>query len=150
MDRTCKLCGKDISNTHPNRKFCCNKCKERDKYLRKEPYLDKEYLQKYRKAWYENKKKDEAWKEKINLQYKARYYKVQGFLRDYKVDKGCTDCGYNAHHAALEFDHIIGVKRINVCNADSIKAAQKEIEKCEVVCSNCHKIRTYNRLQNKK
>jgi phenylalanyl-tRNA synthetase alpha subunit len=31
----------------------------------------------------------------------------------------------------------------------SWKAIKKEIEKCEVVCANCHRVRTYNRLTNK-
>ena len=63
------------------------------------------------------------------------------------MNQGCTDCGYNDHHAALEFDHVAGEKELNVCNAKSVDQAKKEIEKCEVVCSNCHKIRTFNRLQ---
>jgi hypothetical protein len=31
----------------------------------------------------------------------------------------------------------------------SWKAIKKEIEKCEVVCANCHRIRTHDRLTNK-
>lgn len=72
---------------------------------------------------------------------------VRQFLADYKLEDGCVDCGYKEHHAALDFDHVRGEKSINVCNARSISAAKKEIEKCEVVCANCHRIRTYMRLK---
>ena len=27
--KRCKYCGKDISNSHPNKKFCCQKHKDR-------------------------------------------------------------------------------------------------------------------------
>jgi len=27
--KSCKLCGKEMPNAHPNKKFCCNKHKDR-------------------------------------------------------------------------------------------------------------------------
>ena len=64
-------------------------------------------------------------------------------VQDYKVEKGCADCGYNDHHAALEFDHISDDKVQNVASLmGQEKALWLEIAKCEVVCSNCHSIRT--------
>jgi hypothetical protein len=63
-----------------------------------------------------------------------------------KMRLGCTDCGYNAHPAALDFDHTDGKTR-NVGKLRSMRAVLEEIErhKCEVVCANCHRIRTNNR-----
>jgi hypothetical protein len=65
-----------------------------------------------------------------------------------KLSSGCKDCGYNDHAVALQFDHLRD-KRANVSNMirsdyswDQIK---KEIDKCEVVCANCHAIRTHLR-----
>lgn len=69
-------------------------------------------------------------------------------LKEYLVNRGCVDCGYNKHHAALEFDHMPGfVKYKNVMAMcwDSWEKIWAEVDKCEVVCSNCHSIRTYNR-----
>lgn len=67
-------------------------------------------------------------------------------VQDYKIEKGCADCGYKVHHAALEFDHINDDKQYNVATLmGQEKALWAEIAKCEVVCSNCHSIRTWNR-----
>ena len=100
-----------------------------------------------RQEWYKNRVSDQAYRDKLNNQGIVRYNKIQEFLRNYKIEKGCNDCSYNVHHVALDFDHIIGIKKINACNAKSIDQAKEEILKCEVVCSNCHRIRTYEGLQ---
>lgn len=70
------------------------------------------------------------------------------WLQEYKLEKGCTDCGYNKHSAALDFDHLPGtVKKEAIRSGASFGwvALLEEIMKCEVVCSNCHRIRTYER-----
>jgi hypothetical protein len=62
---------------------------------------------------------------------------------------GCVDCGYAAHPAALDFDHTTDEKVTNIAALVSRNAKWEtilaEIEKCEVVCSNCHRIRTVER-----
>ena len=48
----------------------------------------------------------------------------------------------------MDFDHIED-KSFNISSAlnlQNFEDIKKEIEKCEVVCSNCHRSRTYNRL----
>ena len=66
-----------------------------------------------------------------------------------KKQRGCVDCGYNAHAVALQFDHINGNKKDSVSNLIRSDYAWKtileEINKCEVVCANCHAIRTRDR-----
>jgi hypothetical protein len=78
---------------------------------------------------------------------RERYKKVSEWIREYKLEKGCVDCGYNAHHAALEFDHlephIMGT--VSSLAGSSLARVQKEIAVCEVVCRNCHGIRTFSR-----
>lgn len=62
-----------------------------------------------------------------------------------KLDRGCIDCGYRGHPAALHFDHLPGfVKRFELHHAAgySDAAILAEMEKCEVVCANCHAVRT--------
>lgn len=71
-------------------------------------------------------------------------------LDEMKMNTGCMDCGYNKHPQALEFDHLPGFDKLDgVANLVGRKiewrTIEKEIEKCEVVCRNCHAIRHFNR-----
>lgn len=106
----------------------------------------KRYNPKVRSDWYKRKRQDKKWVVKMRQQQNGRAKKIKQFLANYKLEKGCKDCGYKKHHSALEFDHIKGKKEINIALAKSVGQAKKEIKKCEVVCSNCHRVRTYNRL----
>jgi hypothetical protein len=72
------------------------------------------------------------------------------YIQQIKLDRGCADCGFNSHPAALDFDHLPEfVKVYRVCTmADmSRELIDAEIAKCEVVCANCHRIRTVTRLK---
>jgi hypothetical protein len=58
------------------------------------------------------------------------------------------DCGFRGHFEALQFDHLrdkVGNVSEMVARGFSLERLKKEIEKCQVVCANCHAIRTYNR-----
>jgi len=160
MLKVCENCGVEFT-PNSGKQVCCTKRCNVKKWRKLNPEKIKEsqrkndekrkgvnrYNPEVRKEWYKRKISNPEWREKINEQYNLRRKKIQEFLRSYKLSNGCADCGYNKHHAALEFDHIEGDKGFNVCNAKSIKQAKGEIKKCEVVCSNCHKIRTFERLQ---
>jgi hypothetical protein len=84
---------------------------------------------------------------------KARQRGLLDYIQSIKLGRGCTDCGYRGHPAALEFDHLPEFKkeyRVSVMAAGSTKAKiDAEIAKCEVVCANCHRVRTANRLSAK-
>lgn len=61
----------------------------------------------------------------------------------------CADCGIQYHYCVMQFDHtgedkIDNVARM-VANLRSIALILAEIAKCEVVCSNCHALRTFQR-----
>lgn len=78
---------------------------------------------------------------------RARSYRrnVYKWLADYKTARGCMDCGYNEHPAALQLDHT-GPKVAAISELrTSIKRIEKEIEKgqCVVRCANCHAIKTW-------
>ena len=73
-----------------------------------------------------------------------RYSRFRIKLDEIKIAKGCIDCGYNAHSAALDFDHRDPkTKLFKVAAASSRKweTVLEEIEKCDVRCSNCHRIK---------
>lgn len=64
-------------------------------------------------------------------------------------DKPCADCGGTFPPYVMDFDHVRGVKTANVAellwgnvSKDIVLA---EIAKCELVCANCHRIRTHSR-----
>lgn len=110
------------------------------------PHKDKEAARAWRRKWWSTLTSERKAEKQKKATERAR--KIKEFLAEYKLKKGCKDCGYNQHHSALEFDHIEGEKSLNISFAKSISQALKEIEKCEVVCSNCHRVRTYNRIYN--
>lgn len=65
-----------------------------------------------------------------------------------KMASGCVDCGYAKHWSALDFDHLPGFKKLFNVGVNVNRKwceVEREITKCEVVCSNCHRIRTYER-----
>lgn len=72
-------------------------------------------------------------------------------IHEYQLEKGCVDCGFKGHPAALEFDHIPGTeKKFNIGEEIGNKSREvlwEEIAKCDVVCANCHAIRTATRRQ---
>lgn len=75
-------------------------------------------------------------------------------LREYLSDKSCVDCGFSDMRA-LQFDHLDPlIKRKNVSDmvstAYSWDTVLTEINKCEVVCANCHSIRTCEAYVNHK
>lgn len=77
-------------------------------------------------------------------------YRNQARVDVIKLESGCVDCGYDKHPRALQFDHVRGEKIENVSRlvlqACSWNRIEAEIAKCEVVCANCHAIRTAGRL----
>ena len=58
----------------------------------------------------------------------------------------CSDCGQSFPEECMDFDHI-GEKSYTIADmkSHSVEKLLLEISKCEVVCANCHRIRTKNR-----
>lgn len=81
-----------------------------------------------------HRRKQELWAERTAM------------LLEYFASHPCVDCG-ETDPVVLEFDHLrdksfnIGNKLTNYSWASIVA----EIEKCEVVCANCHKRRTSSR-----
>lgn len=61
----------------------------------------------------------------------------------------CPDCERTYPWYVMQFDHIRGEKHDNVANLVSagreLHTIKTEIAKCQIVCANCHAIRTYLR-----
>ena len=82
----------------------------------------------------------------VRLRRRAIVRQVREVASAYKLEKGCADCGYRASSVALQFDHVFDGKKRNVSSMTSLRQFYAEIEICEVVCANCHAIRTHARL----
>lgn len=98
------------------------------------------------REWYaKNKQKALLRVARNNERYLQR---GQDFVCDYLKNHPCVDCG-ESDIVVLEFDHVNGNKVNSIANlvkiSGSIERLSDEIEKCEVVCANCHRRRTAKR-----
>ena len=71
------------------------------------------------------------------------------YLWELKEASGCVDCGEKYPHYMLEFDHLPEHEKlgspIDIARNYNMQKALDEVAKCEIVCANCHKIRTWQR-----
>jgi hypothetical protein len=76
----------------------------------------------------------------------ARYWETREKLNQLKLATGCARCGFNAHPAALDYNHIDpATKSFSVTNVDrGWERVQEEIAKCELLCANCHRIHSHD------
>lgn len=61
----------------------------------------------------------------------------------------CTDCGRTYPPYVMDFDHLNGEEKgglvAHLVAQGQVRRAKEEIAKCELVCANCHRIRTHER-----
>lgn len=58
----------------------------------------------------------------------------------------CMDCGNKFPPECMDFDHLGNkYKTIGQLRSHAWETVLKEIEKCDLICSNCHRIRTKKR-----
>jgi len=146
--------------------FACHRAKCREYYLANKEkmnaasrenyrYNREHYLELNRKRYVENRDQyratNDAWnaqhKEKMDAYYRDRLNGTRAWVRSLKEGCLCVDCGGLFPPEVLEYDHIKGVKRHNIAKManHSRKQILKEIAKCELVCCNCHRIRSHQR-----
>jgi hypothetical protein len=68
-------------------------------------------------------------------------------------DTPCMDCGGRFHFSQMEFDHRPGTNKEMAIGRNigaKLTRLLTEIEKCDIVCANCHAYRTWERIQEKK
>lgn len=71
-------------------------------------------------------------------------------VRRIKENSPCADCGNHFPYYVMHFDHIGDDKLTNISrlvyhDRASWSKIQDEMDKCELVCANCHAERTYRR-----
>jgi hypothetical protein len=71
------------------------------------------------------------------------------WLRSLKAGKPCTDCGRVYPPQVMQWDHKPGFDKLGDVSEDfwgrSREEVVAEIAKCDLVCANCHTIRTFTR-----
>ncbi len=59
----------------------------------------------------------------------------------------CADCGGTFDPVCMDFDHRPGEQKLFTIGAAgasrSMEAVRAEIAKCDIVCANCHRVRSY-------
>lgn len=66
-------------------------------------------------------------------------------LRNSLKQKPCADCGVQYPSYIMQFHHLDPSKKYKeLSHIDSVKALMREVEKCIVLCANCHAIRELN------
>jgi hypothetical protein len=92
----------------------------------------------------------ESWKKRKEYYKKdtrEKHRKNIKIIHAEKLKRGCVCCGYKDSPYALDFDHldpnskIDGVSRLSSRNTKKI---EEEISKCQVLCANCHRIKTHD------
>ena len=131
--KTCRICGEQKEETEfgKNRarkdglQTSCKSCRKEES-----------------RNYYKNNK--EKQKKQIYAAKVKRIEENKRFIFDHLNTHACVDCG-ESDPRVLEFDHQ-GDKEHNVSDllsgGYSKQSIQKEIDKCEVRCANCHRRKT--------
>ena len=88
-------------------------------------------------------------KEKTLQRQRDKRSKIAKYIQEYKQSRNCADCKENYPYWMMDLDHLKD-KKFNLAsyknNTAKLETIILEIEKCEVVCANCHRNRTHLRL----
>jgi hypothetical protein len=99
------------------------------------PYKDPEKRRECRRRWYHNNRESEIKHITDRKKYIRKWFEI------YKKQLKCSNCDEN-HPATLEFHHQKDKENAIgnlVYDGYSIRHIKKEIEKCIVLCANCHR-----------
>lgn len=150
MRKTCTQCGKkkqlslfyaDVNQNDGHKDECksCNVGRSIRYYRDHKPHIlahNKKYVQEHKPLVQAIRKRGRQRRYSLVLQAKS---------------KPCMDCGILFIPFVMDLDHVRGKKLFALSeNAHPTSAIKKEIAKCDAVCSNCHRIRTWNRKMESK
>lgn len=80
---------------------------------------------------------------------KRRQKEFRAWYTSLKEGKPCADCGQIFHPAAMQWDHLPEFEKSGslgeLVRHGSRDLIVREIAKCELVCANCHAVRTVRR-----
>lgn len=92
-------------------------------------------------------------REKILARHKIHMEPRFVWLKRYKESRPCTDCKNKFPAECMDFDHLPGTKKLlpvaHLLHYKDFSIVEEEIRKCELVCANCHRVRTFARKRAK-
>lgn len=157
--RKCRYCNKIfITKAHPNFlkyvKFCSKYCRETH-WKKNNPKQCMMSILRYREKIKRIVKYCRQCKKRITKKSGKQFCKSCRSKRDkivrqkasqrlvkaraiYKLSKGCVKCGYKRYAEALDFHHLDS----NTKTSRISDIRNKELLKCIVICSNCHRHET--------
>ncbi|MDP9281184.1 MAG: hypothetical protein M3P38_03715 [Chloroflexota bacterium] len=84
------------------------------------------------------------------VQRRERQQRLIARMRELKLEP-CLDCGGRFHPVAMTFDHRPGTTKVNdfatLARRGCTGLFERELTKCDLVCANCHAVRTYLRRE---
>lgn len=107
-------------------------------------YKDIEKERACKRRWYENNRE-------VYLNKNRRKKDLLRSIIRKEKSKPCADCGGEFPFYVMDFDHREGEEKLfhvsRLVQQMNVQRLIEEIAKCDVVCSNCHRVRTYERGQ---
>ena len=83
------------------------------------------------------------------MQKRRRHEELVAWYTAMKSSTPCADCGGVFHPAAMTWDHLPGEPKVDdvssMLQRHNRSLILAEIEKCELVCANCHAVRSFMR-----
>lgn len=127
---------------------CCKENKDESEYNNKrvgklQPYCKECQRARARKQYADNK---EHQLQSIQRGKKARQERAREYILEL-FKTGCVDCGITDPEV-LEWDHLSDKEHLIsklLKEGSSKERLDKELVKCDLVCANCHRKRTYKR-----
>lgn len=120
---------------YPYKNYCCKYCGEN------------------KKENFYGHRKNHCIKCRSKINNNIKYIIKKEFV-DYKGGK-CSKCGYDKCLAVFDFHHIDPTKKdFNMSRISNIATSKKEkikieLDKCELLCANCHRELHYNLMEEK-
>lgn len=139
MIKTCSICGEAKNNDnfyYRNRTKSVLHSQCKDCYTEKRRESWKTYYHKHGSKYRQHAVQR-------NRELKAS---LRNKMLEYLDNKRCVECGIN-NPIVLEFDHIDPKTKSfsiasGISNTRSWESIMEEIDKCQILCANCHKIKT--------
>ena len=125
----------------------CNKCgqqKEKTEFYPRNHVCKVCYRDRTNTKRRAKKKSDPQWRAEQHKLLEQKAKEGKKIVDDYKIKNGCKCCGLKSSHAQIyDLHHRDPSQKVDKVSNLTISNHQKirdEIAKCDVLCSNCHRL----------